>query len=320
MPSPEFHVVGDALIDVLANGIPALPAWGGDVYASGIHIKAGGSALNTAVHLASILGSSGSVSFHACVGQDTSCRTLRSCLEDAGVRPCLTVLPEQPTGSCIVLSGSADRSFITCMGAAGCLSADHLSGITSSLQNQHTSAPCHVHFAGFYSYGPLRQELPDFVRGLRLVAADRGLHLTISMDVNGYEASQVEGASSVLELLDLWKGNVFESEAVAGCAKEQAVRSLAGKTRCAIVTQGRDGASFCGPQGEGHVPAPAVALKDSTGAGDAFAAALLAAWVSGQGLEAAVAQGCAAGALNCTHIGGCDTPVTAQGIRGILST
>lgn len=50
------HVLGDALVDVVVSGLPALPAPEADAEAEAIALRAGGSALNTAVHLAALLG------------------------------------------------------------------------------------------------------------------------------------------------------------------------------------------------------------------------------------------------------------------------
>eukprot|EP00933_Yihiella_yeosuensis_P029015 TRINITY_DN22754_c0_g1_i1.p1 TRINITY_DN22754_c0_g1~~TRINITY_DN22754_c0_g1_i1.p1 ORF type:complete len:323 (-),score=50.21 TRINITY_DN22754_c0_g1_i1:35-1003(-) len=317
----EFHVVGDALVDVLANGIPAIPSWGGDVYASGIHIKPGGCGLNTAVHLASVVAQETSVTFHGCVGHDTSAKIISARLEEAGVRPCLVALEDHPTGSCVVLSGSDDRSFITCMGAAGAIAAEHLKGIMEALRSAQKSR-FHIHFAGFYSYGPLRFELPDFIVSLRQEAARLNVpKLTVSVDMNGYEDCQIEGMMPAIEHLDLWKGNEIEAKSLCGSeTADEAMKLLSADGRSCVITKGRDGASFCGPSEAGHVSSKTVDVVDTTGAGDACSAALLASWVSGESLQTAVTRGCAAGSLNCTAIGGCDTPVTSDAVTALLKS
>eukprot|EP00913_Durusdinium_trenchii_P002883 g2670.t1 len=59
----HFHVVGDALVDLVASGLAALPEPDGDATAQKMALRAGGSALNTAVHLESL--APGRVSFYA---------------------------------------------------------------------------------------------------------------------------------------------------------------------------------------------------------------------------------------------------------------
>jgi hypothetical protein len=76
MTSVRFAVLGDTFVDVVAGTLsPAqLPTWGGDVECSRpIQLQPGGSALNTATHLASLArghSSSGQlhVSLHTAVG------------------------------------------------------------------------------------------------------------------------------------------------------------------------------------------------------------------------------------------------------------
>ncbi|CAJ1361536.1 unnamed protein product [Effrenium voratum] len=80
-----------------------------------------------------------------------------------------------------------------------------------------------------------------------------------------------------------------------------------------VVTHGAEGAFWAAQGAFGAVPPsplPAATATDSTGAGDACSAALVASWASGEDLASAVAKGCAAGTLNCARSGGCDVPVT----------
>jgi ribokinase len=64
----------------------------------------------------------------------------------------------------------------------------------------------------------------------------------------------------------------------------------------AVVTRGKDGASAFGPGRRVDVRAPTAKVVDSTGAGDVFAAGLLAALSAGRGIEEALATASAWGA------------------------
>lgn len=70
-----------------------------------------------------------------------------------------------------------------------------------------------------------------------------------------------------------------------------------------VVTRGAAGALVVEPSGTRDVAAPRVAVVESTGAGDAFNAALAASLVGGITLTAAVERAVVAGALACTRRG-----------------
>jgi len=69
-----------------------------------------------------------------------------------------------------------------------------------------------------------------------------------------------------------------------------------GELRCMALTLGADGVRVLGPGSCEELPAPAVAAADATGAGDAFAAAVLAAILDGRPVLAGVREGLAWGA------------------------
>jgi sugar/nucleoside kinase (ribokinase family) len=73
---------------------------------------------------------------------------------------------------------------------------------------------------------------------------------------------------------------------------------LADAAEIAVVKDGAGGAWWRGTSGAAWVAAePARRVVDTTGAGDAFAAGLLAAWLSGAGPAGALAAGARAGTL-----------------------
>eukprot|EP00435_Cladocopium_sp_Y103_P020343 s1661_g4.t5 len=312
----RFHVLGDALVDVLCGGLAQLPALEGDATAEHIALRVGGSALNTAVHLASL--GPGRVTFYASVGKDAFADMLTARLQSVGIEAWMkqTLLQgraekhlgrliylyisrqlqgdalevklqrhsEKSTGSCVILSGpSLGRSFVTCYGAAPELDV-------------------HIHLGGVYSYGPtLRRALPSFLQRCRAAAASG---LTVSLDANGHEVNQLEGVRALLPEIDLFKGNVTEVEALMGLAWPDAMAEVTGQGCAAVITCGAEGAHWRLGSASGTATSPRVVSLDSTGAGDATCAALLARWSSGEDLQSATAFACAAGAWNC------ETPAT----------
>jgi len=86
-----------------------------------------------------------------------------------------------------------------------------------------------------------------------------------------------------------------------------------------IVTLGSDGALVVPRDGEPwHVPAIAVNVTDTTGAGDAFNGALAAALAGGRSLDVAVRRAVAAGGLATTRVGAREGMPTADELAAVL--
>jgi ribokinase len=110
----------------------------------------------------------------------------------------------------------------------------------------------------------------------------------------------------VLERTDVLFVSRSEAAALAGCASPQRVASALLDTGPAVVveTAGSEGAFIATRGRTWRVPAfPLTERRDTTGAGDAFAAGFVAAFLGGFDLAAAARVGCAAAALKIGHLG-----------------
>jgi ribokinase len=87
-----------------------------------------------------------------------------------------------------------------------------------------------------------------------------------------------------------------------------------------VVTEGAAGATLLGPDGSRHhQPGFAVRAVDTVGAGDTFAGALAAAWLSGKELTDAVRWACAASAIAVTTPGLHEAIPTARQVADFLA-
>ncbi len=136
-----------------------------------------------------------------------------------------------------------------------------------------------------------------------------------------FEALRIAKAAGVKTILDpapykelpeeIWKHvdiavpNRLELEACTGISGlEDGAVSLLGKGAGAIVvTLGSEGAFFCSHEERVRIPAFPVSSVDSTGAGDAFSAALAVLVAEGHDISEAAVFASAAGALACTVVG-----------------
>jgi ribokinase len=270
-------VLGDLMVDVVTRlSEPLAP--GSDAPAV-IRFHGGGSAANTAAWLAR---AGAQPALVGRVGDDERGRAAREELRSAGVEVHLAADPELPTGTCVVLVGpDGERTMAPDAGANDALSEADLS------YDLLLSAD-HLHVAGYALLRP----------GSRLAAGT-----AIARAVERGMSVSVDPSSAALlspEFLDLAGGatlllpNADEAWMLTGeRAPEEAARALATRFSEVVVTLGADGALWT--DGGAVVRADAIPVEDavdSTGAGDAFAAGLLAARLD----EAAPAEALAAGA------------------------
>lgn len=89
----------------------------------------------------------------------------------------------------------------------------------------------------------------------------------------------------------------------SGSLDEGLSRLLEFGPEAVVVTRGREGAVVRDRDGEHEVPALEVDVRDTTGAGDCFNAALVTSWLGGQSVAEAAKFAAAAAALSITEVG-----------------
>ncbi|XVV17796.1 carbohydrate kinase family protein [Actinoplanes sp. CA-131856] len=282
-------VVGDLVTDVLVtHGGPI--ELGSDTDAA-ITVNGGGQAANTAAWLAH---AGHEVTLVAAVGDDLAGRERVAELTAAGVRCAVRAHPGAVTGSVVVLAGPQERTMITDRGAALLLGPDDVRAAMKGAS--------HLHLSGY----PL---LHEGSRPGGLAALHQAAGRTTSVDAASAAPLRSVGASAFLAWVrdvDLLLCNADEADVLAGPgpAAEQAVR-LTAHVRNAVVKQGAAGATWASRDGIVRSVAPdrVRLMKDPTGAGDAFAAGLLAAWCAGATPEASLRAGTELGAEAVGQIG-----------------
>jgi sugar/nucleoside kinase (ribokinase family) len=277
-------VVGDLVTDVVA-ALDGTPAAGTDTGAR-IRFAGGGQGANTAAWLAA---RGTPVTLVAAVGDDEPGRIRVAELTAAGVDCAVRAHPGAPTGTVIVLTHAGERTMINDRGAGLLLSPADVDAALAGAPGAR-----HVHVSGYPLLDPASRGA-----GLRALAAARGRGLTTSVDAASAGPLRRVGDAFLdwVRGVDLVLANSDEATVLAGDTDPVAqARRLATVAVRAVVKRGPAGAVWAGPEGVFEAPGrPAAAVVDPTGAGDAFAAGLLAAWVGGappaQALERAVALG-----------------------------
>jgi sugar/nucleoside kinase (ribokinase family) len=274
-------VVGDLMVDVVARMSGPL-APGSDTQAQ-IASRPGGAGANVAAWLAV---SGVPVSLVARAGDDTAGRSALERLRGHGVDVAGVALDrERPTGTCVVLvAPGGERSMLPDAAANAALAP-------GDLPAGAFAAGAHLHLAGY----TLLRDGASRAAGLEALRRARAAGMTISLDPSSAAPLRAFGAERFLDLagpVDVLLPNRAEAAVLGSCTAH---------AREVVVTLGRDGAVWT--DGAREVPSAALGagpVADTTGAGDAFTAGFLAAWLDGAAPADALA---AANALAARALG-----------------
>ncbi|MEV6524074.1 PfkB family carbohydrate kinase [Longispora sp. NPDC051575] len=296
-------VVGDLVTDVLAS--LGGPLTTGSDTAAAIRETGGGSAANTACWLGALT----DTTLVAVVGDDAAGRARVSELTCGNA---VRFASAAPTGTVIVLSTPDERSMVTDRGANALLTA---ADIDAALPGAR-----HLHLSGYVLFDPRTA-----AAGRHALARARELGATTSVDAGSAGPLRLLGPDRFLDWVrgtDVLLANLDEAYTLVGTTPgpasevqprelaefaarpgpDELAQRLAGYATHAVVKLGADGAVWAGP-GVVRVPGEPVTAVDPTGAGDAFAAGLLAAWLAGGTPVEALAAGAALGARAVTVVG-----------------
>jgi ribokinase len=274
----DLLVVGDVNPDLILRGGDIVPAFGQrEQIVDEAALVLGGSGSITACGAAR-LGLSAGIA--ACIGDDALGRFTREALDGAGVDTSAVQVLPGATGVTVALARADDRAILTARGALAALDP-------AEVPEEVLARARHVHVASPFLQPRLLAGLPD------LIARARAAGATVSLDP-GWDPEQ----RWELEVgVDVLLPNAQEADALGGA------EALAAPGRIVVVKRGADGAVGFADEVVQAAPPP-VEVVDATGAGDSFDAGFLAAWLEGEGLEPALALGCACGALSTRALGG----------------
>ncbi|MFG2046388.1 carbohydrate kinase family protein [Micromonospora sp. NPDC048935] len=286
-------VVGDVITDVVA--VLSGPLAVGSDAAAEISIGGGGQAANTAAWVAA---QRVDVTLVGAAGADDAGRDRVAELERAGVDCAVERVEDAPTGTVIVLATDGERTMVSQRGANLRLSAAHVERALAAVPDAG-----HLHLS---AYTLLDTESRG--AGLRALAAARERGLTTSVDAASAAPLRRVGAAAFLSWVrdvDLLLVNADEATVLAGGLDPAAQgRALSATARRVVVKRGAAGAVWVDRGAAVWVaPARRVAVADVTGAGDAFAAGLLTAWLAGATPTVALNRATDLGALAVSTIG-----------------
>ncbi|QIN84308.1 sugar kinase [Rubrobacter tropicus] len=267
MRAPRVLVVGDLLYDLLAKAEGEI-VFGTDTFVP-IRVAAGGSGANAAAWLAS---SGVETHFVGRVGDDVFGAFLEGEMERAGVASHLARDASLATGKVFVLvDGAGERTMITDRGASEALNPNDLP------RTLFTEG--HLHLSGYTLSGGSRRRTA--LEALRLA---REAGMTVSVDPSSAPLLRSVGPERFLDWTrgaDLLFPNLTEGETLTGEQDPDLIlKKLLSLYPAVVLKLGPEGAVYADGTGASlRVPATADRAEDTTGAGDAFSAGFLAAWL-----------------------------------------
>jgi len=157
----------------------------------------------------------------------------------------------------------------------------------------------HLHLSGYVLLDPLSRDA-----GLAALAVAKEAGLTTSVDPQA-AAHITDPAAFLADVrgVDLLMPNTEELVALTGSADPASAEEILGTVGAVVVTAGLNGASWVDGSGVTTVPAVEANCVDSTGAGDAFDAGVLSAWLSGESTVDVLRKGVRLGASAVEKVG-----------------
>jgi ribokinase len=265
---PRIVVLGDLMVDVVLA--PGEPLRTGTDVPGRVALRQGGSAATTARWLARL----GARTTLVCaVGRDHEGRELVSALEGDGVRVRATRVAGERTGRIgVLVAPGGERSFVADRAAADRLAPADLAASTFRADLLHLPA-----------YSLLGSPLG--LAGRRAIELARAGGSLVSLDLSSVGPLLADGRRAALRLVreaapDILFATRVEAEAISGGRDTTGLGEVA---RIVVIKRGRNGASVQARAAEGRlafdVATTPLEAADTTGAGDAFDAGFLAAWL-----------------------------------------
>ena len=267
--APRLIALGDLLLDVVVTAEHGIER-GTDVPGQ-VTFRRGGSAANTC---AAFVRAGGRATLVTCLGQDGWAASLASSLRAEGVQVRAVRRPGPSGRLAAIVEPGGERSFVTQRGMAHALRPSDLSPAWF-----RGAAVLHVP-----AYSRLRE--PILAAGLRAATLARAEGALLSCDLSSRGPLLELGAAEATARLGALGPDVLfatrdEAAALLGRRSTAVLGQLLDLAPLAVVTDGRSGARVLwrdatrGAVLQIDVAASRLAVPDTTGAGDAFAAGFL---------------------------------------------
>jgi sugar/nucleoside kinase (ribokinase family) len=293
----DLLVVGELNVDIILTG-DVVPQFGQvEKLVDDLTICAGSS---SAIFAAGAAKMGLRVLYASRVGDDLFGHYMLEALRQAGVDvSSVRVDAAIKTGASVILSRGQDRAMLTYLGSIAAVRPEDMPDEAYTLAR-------HLHVASPFLLTGLLPHMPA------MMAAAHAAGMTVSLDTN-WDPAETWRLEGLFDHLDVFLPNEAELLAISGEADlEPALRAMSARVPLLVVKRGAQGALALAGEQLVSVPAYAVRVSDTTGAGDTFDAGILAAWLRGEPLPRCLALASACAALTVQQPGGFNGQPTWQ--------
>jgi len=300
---PRILVVGSANMDLVVRA-PRMPVGGETLMGRDFSTVRGGKGANQALACARM---GAEVWMLGCVGRDAFGETLIEGLEADGVRcELMRQHPSAPSGiAIIIIDAAGENSIVVATGANAELTAEDVARVED--------------FGAFDAVLTQLEAPLGAVQATLAKARECGVLSVLDAGPPNAEAGVLLAEPDVLS------PNETEAKALLGvpvtealAPEEAADRLVAQGARSVVLKLGAEGALVAGPECQEPIPAFRIDPVDTTGAGDAFTAALAVSLARGEDLVRATTIGAAAGALAATVFGAAPSMPTGAAVEQFM--
>lgn len=282
MSLPGVLCVGRVYCDLVFSGLQSMPKPGTEIYADKLSLHTGGGAAITAHYLAKLKHptklcanlptSPFSTIIHEQIGTTVG---LEFCSVEDDVDPQITV----------VLTDNTDRSFIS--RRAGLALPENYQDTFRNLTNAKSINHLHI------------SELATLLDYPDLVLLARAANWTVSLDCAwDPDAMNCRNACPLIESVDVFLPNESEFEQLVNAGVTETSAPLT------VIKRGASGAQAHDQNGVTTAPVKKTNCVDTTGAGDAFNAGFIHAWLDNQCVQVCLASGNRQGQIAVQQLGG----------------
>jgi sugar/nucleoside kinase (ribokinase family) len=268
-----ISVAGTLVADLIIRPIRVWPGKGQNAHVDHIEMLSGGAVANTGMALARL---GVPVSALAAVGGDNIGNVVKDSVRQWAARDGITVInSSRTTTSVVVVSEDGDRCFLSAPGAC-----DHFSLTPEQVEKEVALGSRALH-VGYAMIIPALDGEPL----AKVMRRATQLGALTSLDVTYFDGRPWPDLLKLMPEIDLFCPSLIEACAITGktdAADAASALVQAGVRKFVAVTDGPRGALIdVVGEGQEFIPAQPVKVVDTTGAGDAFVAGVLAAWYRG---------------------------------------